>query len=39
MFKDRVLGKIFCAKGGEVTGDLGKLHKEFHDLYQSPNII
>jgi hypothetical protein len=39
VFKDRVLGKIFWAKRGEVTGDLGKLHKEFYDLYQSPNII
>ena len=40
MFENKVLRKIFCAKGDEITGELRKLHNdEQHALYSSPNII
>jgi hypothetical protein len=39
VFENRVL-KIFGLKGGEVTGEWGKLHNEkLNDLYCSPHII
>jgi hypothetical protein len=40
VFENRVLGRIFGPKGGEVAGDWRKLHNEkLHNLYSSPNII
>jgi hypothetical protein len=40
MFENRVLRRIFWRKGGEVPGDLRKLHnEELNNLYYSPNII
>jgi hypothetical protein len=40
MFENRVLRRIFGAKGDEVTGYWKKLHNvELYKLYSSPNII
>ena len=40
MFENRVLRRIFCRKGDEVTEEWRKLHnEELNDLYSSPNII
>jgi hypothetical protein len=40
VFENRVLMRIFGAKGDEVTGEWRKLHKkELHDLYSSPSKI
>jgi hypothetical protein len=40
MFENRVLGKIFWSKRGEVTREWRKLHnEEFTDLYFSPTIV
>jgi len=39
VFENRVLRKIFGAKGDEVTGEVRKIHnKELNDLYSSPNV-
>jgi hypothetical protein len=39
-FENRVLGRIFGPKRGEVTGKWRKLHnEELNSLYSSPNII
>jgi hypothetical protein len=40
VFENRVLGKIFELKRGEVIGDSRKVHNdEPHNLYCSPSII
>ena len=40
VFENKVLRKIFGAKGNEITGEWRKLHNaELHVLYSSPNII
>ena len=40
MFENRVLRRIFGAKGNGVTGEWRKLHnEELNDLYSSPNIV
>jgi hypothetical protein len=40
LFENRVLGKVFGPKRGEVTGKWRKLHnEELNDLYSSPNIV
>jgi hypothetical protein len=40
VFENRVLRRIFGPKGGGVTGEWRRLHKEeLNDLYSSPNII
>jgi len=33
VFQNRVLRKIFGHKMDEVTGEWGRLHNEFYDLY------
>jgi hypothetical protein len=39
-FENRVLKRVFCLKGDEVTGNWGKVHnEELHNLYSSPSII
>jgi hypothetical protein len=40
VFENRVLRRIFRAKGDEVTWEWRKLHNmELHDLYCSPTIL
>jgi hypothetical protein len=40
VFENRVLGRLFGPKRGEVTGEWRKLHsEELHNLYSSPKII
>ena len=40
VFENKVLRKIFGAKGDKITGEWRKLHNaELHALYSSPNII
>jgi hypothetical protein len=40
VFENRVLRRIICLKGDEVTGEWRKLHnEELSDLYSSPNIV
>ena len=40
VFENKVLLKIFRAKGEEITGECRKLHNaELHALYSSHNII
>jgi hypothetical protein len=40
VFENRVLGRIFGLKRGEVTGGWRKLHsEELHDLYSLSSII
>jgi hypothetical protein len=40
VFENRVLRRIFGPKKDEVVGEWRKLHiGEFHNLYQSPDII
>jgi hypothetical protein len=40
VFENRVLSRIFEAKGNEVTGNWRKLHnEELTHVYSSPNII
>jgi hypothetical protein len=40
VFQNRVLRNIFGPKGGEVTGELRRLHhEELHAVYSSLNII
>ena len=40
MFENKVLWRIFGAKGDENTGKWRKVHNaELHALYSSPNII
>jgi hypothetical protein len=40
VFENRVLRRIFCPKGDEITVEWRKLHiEELNDLYSSPNII
>ena len=40
VFENKVLGRIFGSRRGEVTGEWRKLHnKELYHLYSSPNII
>ena len=40
VFKNKVLRKIFRAKGDEIIGEWRELHNaELHALYSSPNII
>lgn len=37
LYKNRVIRKILGYTGG--GGGAGKLYKELHDLYYSPNVI
>jgi hypothetical protein len=39
VFEKRVLRRTFGPKRDEVTGGLGKLHNELHNLYSLPTII
>jgi hypothetical protein len=40
VIENRVLGRIFGPKRGEMTGEWTKLHnEELHDLYSSSSII
>jgi hypothetical protein len=39
VFENRVLRRIFGAKGDEVVGGWRKLHEELHNLHCSPSII
>ena len=40
VFENKVVRKIFGAKGYEITGEWRKLHNaELHALYSLPNII
>jgi hypothetical protein len=40
VFQNKVLRKIYGHKRGEITGDLGKMHKEgCQDSYSPPDII
>ena len=40
VFENKMLRKIFGAKGDTITGEWKKLHNtELHELYSSPNIV
>jgi len=39
VFENGVLGKVFGSKRAEVPGEWRRLHKEFCDLYCTPNVI
>jgi hypothetical protein len=39
-YENRVLRRVFGAKGDELTGEWRKLHfEELNDLYSLPNIV